>query len=236
MDAAVNACLVGASYLVGGIPFGLLTVKLVKGIDIREVGSGNIGATNVGRVLGKVGFVAVFLLDFLKGFGPVTAAAWYARRSGCTSAGPSAWVIGCGLAAILGHVFPVYLKFRGGKAVATSTGVFTALAPWATLIGFVAFLAMFGLFRYVSLASMTAALAVVVGVFVTTEQPLGQGRALTVMTVIIAALIILRHKENIRRLLKGGENPFGKAKEPAAEAQAEDDREDAKPEGADEGQ
>jgi len=212
LEPAIKPLMLVASYLIGGIPFGLLTVKLVKGVDIREVGSGNTGATNVGRVLGKGGFLAVFLMDFCKGFGPVMGSAAYLSHAGGTSAGPSLWVIGCGLAAILGHVFPVYLKFKGGKAVATSTGVFTALAPWATLIGFAAFLVMFAAFRYVSLASMVAAVAVLVGVLTTTEAPFGAGKPLTIMALAIVLLIILRHKENIKRLFKGEENPFGKSK------------------------
>ncbi len=215
MSPTEGILFLAASYLVGSIPFGLITVKLVKGIDIREVGSGNIGATNAGRVLGKPGFLAVFLLDFSKGFGPVAAAAWWMRRAGQLETGASLWVIGCGLAAILGHVFPLYLRFKGGKAVATSAGVFTALAPWAALIGAVVFAVVFAAFRYVSLASMTAAAGVAVGVIATTPDPWGKGKPLTILALVIAALIIARHRDNIRRLLAGEENPFGKTKPPA---------------------
>lgn len=215
MSTSALLLIIAASYLVGAVPSGLLVVKLVKGVDIREVGSGNIGATNVGRLLGKAGFLCVFILDFLKGFGPVALAEWYARGHGWASAASPPWVIACGLGAILGHVFPVYLKFKGGKAVATSTGVFTWLAPWATLIALVTWLALFAAFRYVSLASICAAVAIAVGVGCTTNEPFGQGRYLTGFTAVIAALVIARHKANITRLLRGEENPFGKAKRDA---------------------
>ena len=215
-DYTVNAAAIplalAASYLIGAIPFGLLVVRLVKGVDIRDVGSGSIGATNVGRLLGKPGFIGVFILDFCKGFGPVAAAQWYARQHGWSSPVPPPWVIACGLAAILGHVFPIYLKLRGGKAVATSAGVFTWLAPWAFLIALVTWVTFFGVWRYVSLASIVAAVAILVGVCLTTQAPWGQGIYLTGFTLLIAILVIARHKENIRRLLKGEENPFGKVK------------------------
>ena len=212
MDSLVLLLTAAASYLVGAIPFGLLVVKAVKGVDIRELGSGNIGATNVGRVLGRGGFAAVFALDFLKGFGPVAIAGWYARVHGSASPGCVPLAIVAGLAAILGHAFPIYLGFKGGKAVATSTGAFTWLAPWATLIALVTWVVLFAAFRYVSLASICAAFALAVGVGLTTEKPFGQGACLTAFAAMIAILVIARHKGNIGRLLRGEENPFGKVK------------------------
>ncbi|HLG30189.1 MAG TPA: glycerol-3-phosphate 1-O-acyltransferase PlsY [Candidatus Brocadiales bacterium] len=184
------------SYLIGSIPFGYIIARL-KGIDVRQHGSGNIGATNVGRVLGKGYGVAVYILDLAKGFVPVYFASKLFDH-------PFPMVI-CGLAAILGHVFPIYLRFKGGKAVATSCGVFLWLAPLALLIAGATWIIITLCFRYVSLASIVGALALIIAIIILGHDPFGSGRYLTIFAALIALLVILRHKSNIKRLLSGSE-------------------------------
>jgi len=161
-----------AAYLYGSVPFGFVAAKLIKGVDIRQTGSGNIGATNAARVLGFKFFPLIFLLDVSKGLLPTLAAG---RLVAAGAYDPSPFVILTAVAAMLGHVFPIYLNFRGGKAVATSTGVFLALAPWALLIAAGVWAFIFAVSRYVSLASMTAAVVLPVAVWLTRPDPLGSG-------------------------------------------------------------
>lgn len=192
-------------YLVGGIPFGFLIAKAKAGIDIREHGSGNIGATNVGRVLGFRFFLLVFVLDFLKGAAPVLAAQsirdYY---SGLTV--PVAEVVGFG--AIMGHMFPIYLNLRGGKGVATTVGVIVVLAPWACLAGLAAWLLILLLTRMVSAASIAFAVTFATIHFLRTPQPFSPAAiALTSLVIAISLLVILRHRQNVARIIKGNE-PF----------------------------
>ena len=187
-----------ASYLLGAIPFGLLIARS-RGIDIRQHGSGNIGATNVLRVLGKPLGIFTFILDALKGFGPVFLAMrlvpGQAEAAGLTA----------GIAAILGHSFPIYLGGKGGKGVATSAGVLIGLAWQAALIGVAVWGAVFFLSRYVSLASILAAAAIpAVSWILYYPEKLATPIALT----LLGLLIILRHRSNLQRLLKGTENRF----------------------------
>ena len=189
-----------ASYLLGAIPFGLLIARS-RGIDIRQHGSGNIGATNVLRVLGKPLGIFTFMLDALKGFGPVFLAMrlvpGQAEAAGLTA----------GIAAILGHSFPIYLGGKGGKGVATSAGVLIGLAWQAALIGVAVWGAVFFLSRYVSLASILAAAAIpAVSWILYYPEKLATPIALT----LLGLLIILRHRSNLQRLLKGTENRFVK--------------------------
>src|SRR5258708_7503576 len=154
----ILAGLAVAAYVAGSIPFGLIVGRM-KGIDVRKAGSGNIGATNVGRLLGKRFFFLVFLLDMLKGLIPMVLAATVARRTSPTPA-TYAMVLLVGFAAIAGHMFSVFLGFKGGKGVATSAGVILGLWPYYTLPGLVAigaFLVVVYFWRYISLASMVAA-------------------------------------------------------------------------------
>ena len=190
------------AYLFGAIPFGLLVAKS-HGVNIREKGSGNIGATNVFRVIGKGWGIFTFVLDALKGFIP----AFVFPLIGNTDPVYGVWF---GICAILGHTFPVYLKFKGGKGVATSAGMLLGVAPFAVGIGFLCWVISMVFLRYVSLSSMLAAVAVAVTAWVDPrEESLIIKGALTLMAV----LIIWLHRANIQRLLNGTENRFGKKKE-----------------------
>ncbi len=183
------------AYLIGGIPWGLLLVRAFKGIDIRTVGSGNIGATNAFRAGGRpIGFLTL-ALDFLKGFVPTwLGLLWFG----------STWGLGAGIAAILGHTFPIYLGFRGGKGVATGAGVLLALSPWAFVAAGLVWFLVTWLVGYVSLASMLAAATAAVVVWLTPATLLLRG-----ILAVTAVLIIARHHSNIRRLIQGQEPKVG---------------------------
>jgi len=185
---------IGAAYLIGSIPTGLLLGK-AYGIDVRKEGSGNIGATNLYRTVGRKVGIITLISDCLKGLLPVVIVK-------ISSLPPelAAWV---GLAAFCGHVFSVFLKFRGGKGVATALGVFLALAPLAVAIAMALFAGMMFLWRYVSLASISAAAIMPPAVFF-----LGESRTICVVTLIISLIVIVRHHENIGRLLSGNESRF----------------------------
>ncbi len=198
------------AYLVGAIPFGLLLARL-KGVDIRNVGSGNIGATNVFRSVSKTLGILTFLADALKGWVP----AWIFPRlaEGLTGVAVPDWLGLCYAAlAIAGHTWPVYLKFKGGKGVATSAGALIGIAPAATGIGLLCWIVVFILSRYVSVASILAAVSVAGSAwFLYREEGLGLPVALTVL----AALIVWRHKANIQRLRNGTEHRFDRKKSAA---------------------
>ena len=195
-----------AAYLIGAIPFGYLIGRL-HGIDIRKVGSGNIGATNVTRTVGKVQGKICFFLDFFKGALPV------ALVNSVFTQDTANLALAAGLAVILGHIFPIYLKFRGGKGVATAAGVALALAPYPLLCALLVWLVTFLTTRYVSLASIVAAAALPVaaalllGLGLPTPVPLGASTL--IFFTLIALLAILRHVSNIKRLLNGTESRFG---------------------------
>ena len=192
-----------AAYLIGSIPFGLLIVRWVKGVDLRTVGSGNIGATNAGRVLGKVGGLGVLLLDALKGLIPTLVLARWCDPSAATA-------VLAGTCAILGHMFPCWLGFRGGKGVATALGVVGVLAPWGTLAAFAAFVLNFAVTRIVSLGSILAAIvfAVFQGFWLAPDWWSLENRWLTVFSAAVPLLIILRHRSNLARLLQGQEGAW----------------------------
>jgi glycerol-3-phosphate acyltransferase PlsY len=185
--------LVGA-YLFGAIPFGLLLGKYVGGVDVRQAGSGNIGATNVARSAGKGLGIVTLLLDAMKGAAPVLVAEHVLDL-------PIEIAAAAGVASVIGHVFPVYLRFRGGKGVATGLGIFLALSPRATLAAALAFGLVFGLTRLVSPGSLAGA-AALVGAILWLDEP----RAVLVAAVFVTALIFVRHTGNIRRLLAKTEN------------------------------
>lgn len=192
-----------AAYLVGSLPFGYLIGRW-RGVDVRSAGSGNIGATNVGRLLGKKWGGLVLLLDGLKGLLPTLLLPHLV-----TDIRTHAAVL-AGVAAILGHMFPCWLAFRGGKGVATALGVALVLSWQATLIAAVVFLLLFLAFRIVSIGSIFAAVAFAVTQMVRLRpNPFAADRwSLGVFSLAIPALIILRHRSNIVRLVRGEENRF----------------------------
>ena len=195
------------SYLIGSIPAGYIAGR-IAGIDIRTVGSGNIGATNVTRVLGKRYGYPVFIVDFLKGFAAVGMSIMIAKR-GQTGLIPSELfgVVGA-VACVLGHSFPVWLGFKGGKGVAASAGALFGLMPFVALIAVAVWLIIFYLTRYVSVASMTAALAVPITILSMMFLRQTSGTALLYFSICLAAVVIVRHRSNLLRLVRGTEPRF----------------------------
>ncbi len=193
-----------ASYLLGAVPFGYLVAR-ARGVDIMRQGSGNIGATNVGRVLGRPYGILVFVLDFAKGALPVLAArAW--RPAGLEGP-PDLAPVAAGVASFLGHLYPVFLGFRGGKGVATAAGVVAVLLPGPTLAAFVTWVAVLAVFRYVSLASLTAAALLCVVRFLGTDRPWAHDHIVTTLFCLLACvLVFVRHRANLQRLAHGTEN------------------------------
>lgn len=196
------ALLVGAAYLIGGLPTSLIAGRLAKGIDLREHGSGNLGATNVFRVLGWKIATPVMLIDVLKGWLPTYL---FTTLDGQPAA---EWALAYGAAAIVGHVFSPYIRFRGGKGVATSAGVFLALSPGAALTGMLVWAAVVWRTRIVSLGSLAAAVALPVGVYALE----GTGFVLW-LSLALALFVIVAHRANIRRLLRGEELRFRRSEE-----------------------
>lgn len=190
-----------AAYLLGSIPFGFVA-GLIAGIDVRKHGSGNIGATNTLRVLGKKYGYPVFAADVLKGFLAVRIALWLTRFD--PSTGDFIGILAA-FFVVVGHSFPIWLRFRGGKGVAAAAGACLGLVPLATLIAVLIWIATFFIFRYVSLASIVAAIALALSALFLgyAADPI-----LLTFTCLIAALIILRHRSNIMRLLRGREPRF----------------------------
>lgn len=192
------ALLVLASYLIGAIPTAYLAGRWSRGIDLREHGSGNLGATNTFRVLGARVAAPVMLFDVAKGFLPV---AIFSRIDGLDG---WSWPLLYGAAAIVGHVLPVYMRFRGGKGVATGAGVFLAIAPLVVLPAVVAWLVLLKVSRMVSLASIGAALTLIVGLLVAEERP-----GVRWVGLSVALFVILAHRSNIGRIMRGEEHRFG---------------------------
>jgi glycerol-3-phosphate acyltransferase PlsY len=204
------------AYLLGSVPFGYLIVKATRGADIRETGSGGTGATNVSRRAGKAAGLLTLLLDALKGGAAVFVAGWilginfFGEQIDLTSTGPYWWIVAAGAAAIAGHMFPVWLGFRGGKGVATGVGVFLMLAPIAVAMAAVIFLVIVWRSRYVSLGSIVA--AALIPLFVWLQDGLIRPVSHLIPTMSGAAagaiLIIFAHRANIRRLVEGTESKF----------------------------
>ena len=214
------------AYLLGSIPFGFLMAK-AKGIDIRSVGSGNIGATNAMRVLGKPAGIAVLLLDAAKGFvacflGVLIWMYFSMQTSGLHSITDSSssdfdkmwnafsnFQILAGIFAVLGHNYTCWLKFKGGKGIATTAGVYLALAPWPLFIALMIFILAVVLTRYISAGSITAAVVLPIMVWVWPPQNIFLG----MVTTALGVLAIYKHKSNLQRLMAGTENRLGQKKE-----------------------
>lgn len=200
-SATVLWLLVAAGYFLGSIPFGYLLVRLQSGGDIRAMGSGNIGATNVARSAGWIVGAATLILDAAKGF----FAVWVI---GHFSAGNIRFMMYAGLAALLGHIFPVWLKFSGGKGVATALGIFLAIC-WPAAAAAVALFAIVFLFwRYVSLGSVSAAAALPIFVYVLYAPRHAPPVVVSSITLLAAILVIVKHRWNIERLMIGTEPKF----------------------------
>lgn len=202
---------IAAAFLCGSVPFGYWAGKL-KGLDIRQHGSGNIGATNVIRVCGKGIGIPVFILDMIKGLVPVLLPSWMLAGTEVTGSLLSAMGVVCGLAAILGHMFTPWLGFKGGKGVATAAGVLLGIAPIAMLVALGAWLLFFFTSRYVSLASMAAAIAVPVTMAVQMATAKSWDGVLLGFGILLAILVVVRHRTNIQRLMAGTESRVGKKK------------------------
>lgn len=203
MSVLIFSFSLAAAYLLGSVAFGLIMAR-IHGVNIREVGSGNIGATNVFRSIGKGPGLLTFALDVLKGFIP---AFYFPAAAALLDPGIDKQVLGisCGCAAVAGHNWPVFLGFKGGKGVATSAGMLLGIAPAAVGIGMGAWLVLFLLTGYVSLASILAAAAVAASGWLLYANA---GPMLPLILTGISTAIIVKHRGNIQRLLQGTENRF----------------------------
>ncbi|OHB61473.1 MAG: acyl-phosphate glycerol 3-phosphate acyltransferase [Planctomycetes bacterium RBG_13_50_24] len=205
-----------AAYLLGSIPFGLLIAK-AHGKDLRSIGSGNIGATNVSRALGRKWAYFCFVLDVLKGLIPMLTTMFIAKPDSVITL----WLwLSVGCAAILGHIFPIYLKFKGGKGVATSFGVALGLWPYFTVCALffaVMWLVVVLIWRYVSLASITASvtipLVLIMAIILTPGWDFGNLWPVLIAAIAIPVMVIIRHRENIKRLLAGTESKIRQKKD-----------------------
>jgi glycerol-3-phosphate acyltransferase PlsY len=206
------AVLLLGSYLVGSIPFGYLAGRL-QGIDIRQAGSCNVGATNVVRVLGKGYGYPVFALDFLKGCAAVKISMLMATGRPPEWNSPEIFGILAAMSSVVGHLYPPWLKFKGGKGVATSAGALLALTPVATLIGVGIWIFVFWLTRYVSLASITAAVVLPIVILVVSSPDQNKRKPLVYSSVCVAAVVVWRHRSNVSRLMRGTEPRFARKRE-----------------------
>jgi glycerol-3-phosphate acyltransferase PlsY len=210
------AAVIVISYLLGSIPFGYLVVRATHGADVRETGSGGTGATNVSRRAGKAAGVVTLILDALKGAAAVAIAKLvsglptFGGGIGQPLQNAQWWVAAAAIAVIVGHIFPVWLRFRGGKGVATGVGVFLMLAPTAVAMAALVFVVVVALTRYVSLGSILAAVAIPLFVFLQHifVRPVESLTPILSAAVMGAALIVFAHRENIRRLIGGHESKF----------------------------
>ncbi len=206
------------AYLLGSIPFGFLIGRLIKGIDVRKYGSKNIGATNVIRVIGVIPGIISFILDFFKGFFAVQIGRWLLESSANifnttilnvlnnieATQTFQILIIIIGVSVILGHIFPIFLHFKGGKGVATGAGVFVNIAPIPVVYALISFVIILIIFRYVSLASMIAVVTFFISELIR-NIPKFNELPFLILTAFIMILIIFRHKENIKRLKNGKE-------------------------------
>ena len=217
-DVAV-IILIPIAYLIGSIPFGLIIGKM-RGVDVRTAGSGNIGATNVGRLLGKKFFFLVFFLDLLKSFVPMAIASIVVHQVPEASRDWQIYLLWLlvGFAAVMGHMYSIFLRFKGGKGVATSAGVMLGLIPYYTypgLLGVLVFIVAFMATRYISVGSMAGAIAFPI-LYVLVGQVRGwpvlhEQLPLLIFGVLMALLIVWKHRSNISRLMAGTEHRFTRA-------------------------
>ena len=197
------------SYFIGSIPSGYLAGR-IAGIDIRKTGSGNIGATNVTRELGKRYGYPVFLADFIKGLTTVGIATLVGSHYKLANSDQALQLVAA-IFCVIGNTFPVWLGFKGGKGVATSAGALFGLAPLATLVAVVVWVVTFQITRYVSVASMVAAIALPFAVLVMTQLNPAHGFLLFYFSICLAALVVLRHRSNLLRLMRGTEQRFDRS-------------------------
>jgi glycerol-3-phosphate acyltransferase PlsY len=199
-----------AAYFLGSIPFGVILARLFGGADVRKAGSGNIGATNVVRVAGPLAGILTLFLDIAKGAGAVLLAERLADHS-------AAWMMIAAFAALVGHCFSVWLKFRGGKGVATAAGAFLVLSPLACLAAVILFLLMVIFWRYVSLGSLSAAAAMPLLTYFLWAPRRAPPLAVTYGTVAVTLLVLFKHRGNLQRLLHGAEPKFSFSKSKGTE-------------------
>jgi glycerol-3-phosphate acyltransferase PlsY len=193
------------SYLLGSIPFGVILAKFLGGADVRKAGSGNIGATNVARVAGPAAGALTLLLDAAKGW----FAVWLAARA---MHGETGFLVAAGFCALLGHCFPLWLRFRGGKGVATAAGAFAALCPEAMIAALILFALVVWFWRYVSLGSLAAAATIPLFVYFLWAPHFAPPNVVTLGSLAISAVVIFRHRGNIGRLVRGEEPKFSLSK------------------------
>ena len=201
MEIILNLLILFLGYLFGSFPSGYLAGKIAKGIDIRSLGSGSTGATNVLRHIGKRAAITVFLLDVFKGVISILLAKYFLLND--------SWQVAIGLSTLIGHIWPVWLNWRGGKAVATGLGIFLGLSWQVGLATLGVFILMITLFRIVSLASVSAALALPFIMFISFKTS-SISLPFLVISLLAMTLVIWRHRENILRLIKGKEPKIGK--------------------------
>ena len=196
-----------SAYLLGSIPFGYLA-GISRGVDIRTVGSGNIGATNVYRTLGKKLGIATFVLDVFKGVAATSVipqSVWF--MLGFEGTATLYMVIACGALVLIGHSFPLFLNFKGGKGVATGLGVTIGVAPHSAILGLAVWIAVFFATRYVSVGSIIAAAVVGIAVWLL-DNSYEPANVVPAVVSLLAVLVILKHRKNIARLINGNENRF----------------------------
>ena len=201
MEIILNLLILFLGYLFGSFPSGYLAGRIAKGIDIRSLGSGSTGATNVLRHIGKRAAITVFLLDVLKGVISILLAKYFLLND--------SWQVAIGISTLIGHIWPVWLNWRGGKAVATGLGIFLGLSWQVGLATLGVFILMITLFRIVSLASVSAALALPFIMFISFKTS-SISLPFLVISLLAMTLVIWRHRENILRLIKGKEPKIGK--------------------------
>lgn len=205
----ILAVLLVGSYLLGSMPFGYLAGRLA-GTDIRQVGSGNVGATNVVRVLGKRYGYPVFALDVLKGFGAVKISMLLAPGRPPDWNSPEIFGILAAVCSVLGHLYSPWLKFKGGKGVATSAGALLALVPLATFIAVIIWVVIFWVTRYVSLASVIAAIVLPLLIVLVSWRDENKVKPLVYSSACVAAIVVWRHRSNLSRLRRGTEPRFAR--------------------------